>query len=299
MKKFCQALMVVVLLCSFTSQSVAFGSEIATERPPLTSMPASLLPRASAPPSVPEKAPLPSPQPTPAPTAVPSVAPATVPSVAPTVTPAPKPVVAPVAQPVAASNAAKIDFTTYEKPLLVNPWHPLDKQYVPELVSVPNTHFQLEPTTLSAYQELMKAARGAGHSKLSLKSAYRSYQTQSILHERKVHQYKQYGSAARTKAAQIVAKPGTSEHQLGQAIDIANNGSLVQSFGDTEAGQWLAKHAHNYGFILRYPKDTLAVTGVIYEPWHFRYVGVDLATLLYDEQWTLEEYFEQSAAKQA
>jgi D-alanyl-D-alanine carboxypeptidase len=90
------------------------------------------------------------------------------------------------------------------------------------------------------------------------------------------------------------AKPGTSEHQTGLAMDVclANSGcSLEQAFGDTPAGKWVAANAHKYGFIVRYLPGKDAITGYEYEPWHLRYVGIELATELQRNNKTMEEFF--------
>ncbi|WAA09875.1 M15 family metallopeptidase [Fervidibacillus albus] len=92
-----------------------------------------------------------------------------------------------------------------------------------------------------------------------------------------------------------VAQPGTSEHQTGLTMDITAysvNQQLVESFGQTEEGKWLENNAHQYGYILRYPKGKETITGYKYEPWHFRYVGVEAATVIFENGWTLEEFFE-------
>ena len=84
------------------------------------------------------------------------------------------------------------------------------------------------------------------------------------------------------------AKPGYSEHQTGLAFDI---NSIRDSFADTKEGLWLAKNAHIYGFILRYPKGKESITGYKYEPWHYRYVGVSVAQYIFENQITFEEYY--------
>jgi D-alanyl-D-alanine carboxypeptidase len=187
----------------------------------------------------------------------------------------------------------------FEIPVIANRDNNIPRDYVPELVRVPGTHFLLEQETLNAFQDMLAAAKAAGHTRLRLQSAYRSYETQHFLHERRVERYRAtYGSRAREMAARVVARPGQSEHQLGNTLDVAN-GSLVQSFGRTPAGIWLAENAHLYGFILRYPDGATEITGVIYEPWHFRYVGKDIADIIYRNNWTLEEFvFNANAQKE-
>jgi D-alanyl-D-alanine carboxypeptidase len=97
-----------------------------------------------------------------------------------------------------------------------------------------------------------------------------------------------------TEADLVSAKPGTSEHQLGLAMDVTSESvgfDLLESFGETEEGQYIADHAHEYGFIIRYPQGKTAITGYSYEPWHLRYLGVDVATDIYNSGKTMEEYY--------
>lgn len=132
---------------------------------------------------------------------------------------------------------------------------------------------------------MVDAAKKAGVS-LRVGSGYRSYATQQALFAR---YSQQYGEAA---ASQFSSRAGHSEHQSGLAADfIGTDGAcwVDECFEKTAAGEWLAKHAHEYGFILRYPKGKEATTGFQYEPWHFRYVGIELATALHQSGLTLEE----------
>ncbi|MDZ5474649.1 M15 family metallopeptidase [Bacillus sp. 31A1R] len=118
-------------------------------------------------------------------------------------------------------------------------------------------------------------------------SGYRSYDRQAVLFDAEVNK------VGKKKAVQVVAIPGSSEHQSGLAIDISSHSAnliLTEEFGKTVEGKWLAKHAHKYGYILRYPKGKETITGYQYEPWHFRYVGVEAAKVIYKNKWTLEEY---------
>ena len=96
-------------------------------------------------------------------------------------------------------------------------------------------------------------------------------------------------------ASQAVTVPGASEHQIGLALDIISTtySTLDEGFGDTKAGQWLAEHSCEYGFILRYPKGKEYVTGIEFEPWHFRYVGIDAAEVISRNGITLEEFWSQ------
>ena len=88
------------------------------------------------------------------------------------------------------------------------------------------------------------------------------------------------------------AKPGFSEHQTGLALDITTSSATFDNFEDTEAYDWLVNNSYKYGFILRYPSDDYYLTGYNFESWHFRYVGVDVATKIYNEKITFEEYYE-------
>ncbi len=95
-------------------------------------------------------------------------------------------------------------------------------------------------------------------------------------------------------ASQTVTVPGASEHQIGLAVDLISDcyGQLDEGFGKSAGGLWLQKHCNEYGFILRYPDGKQAITGIDYEPWHFRYVGIDAATIIMKEGITLEEFVE-------
>lgn len=135
----------------------------------------------------------------------------------------------------------------------------------------------------TAYQALLKlqqGARWAGYS-MSLMSGFRSFETQDEL-------YNDYVKADGVEVANTYsAWPGHSEHQTGLAFDV---GWVDLQFANTGAGKWLANHAHEYGFIIRYPQGKESITGYQYEPWHIRYLGVDLATKVYESGLCLEEY---------
>jgi D-alanyl-D-alanine carboxypeptidase len=123
---------------------------------------------------------------------------------------------------------------------------------------------------------------------LVARSGYRSYATQTALYNSYVNSYGQ------EYADKYSARPGTSEHQTGLAMDITAesiNFQLDDSFGKTKEGLWLADNAHRYGFVIRYPEGMEGITGYFYEPWHVRYLGVRLATNIYKSGLTLEEYY--------
>ena len=189
--------------------------------------------------------------------------------------------------------------------LLINKTYPLAADAVPEdlvyldsYISAGSDVRMTEQAAL-ALQEMVAAARQAGVYGIYGASGYRSYDLQSTLYANKTAYYRGLGytqDEAKQLAATVVAPPGMSEHQSGMAIDIttAENGhSMTESFADTEAGRWLAANCWKYGYILRYPQDKTEITGYIYEPWHFRYVGKPHAEYMMQHGLTLEEYYQQ------
>jgi zinc D-Ala-D-Ala carboxypeptidase len=175
---------------------------------------------------------------------------------------------------------------------LVNPDRPLPAGYVPPDLAVPNVpfapgadHTQLAAATAAAFEAMTADAANAGY-QLAIKSGYRSAADQEALYARFV---KAYG---RDVAATLAAAPGTSEHQTGMALDVTLVGLPDdQVFGGTPASAWVADNAHRFGFIVRYPPAKAAITGYANEPWHLRYVGVDLATEMHANGNTMEEQF--------
>ncbi|RFU66436.1 D-alanyl-D-alanine carboxypeptidase family protein [Peribacillus saganii] len=180
---------------------------------------------------------------------------------------------------------------------LVNKEFTLPESYIPADLVRPSIPFsfgdQQEEKALlrnEAAMALEKLFREAGQAGIELfaVSGYRSYNRQHAIFEAEVEQKGQ------AKAVEAVANPGQSEHQTGLAIDISSRSNqllLTQQFEMTLEGKWLKENAHKYGFILRYPKGKESVTGYKYEPWHFRYVGVEAAAVIFDGDLTLEEYF--------
>ncbi|WP_334121827.1 M15 family metallopeptidase [Glutamicibacter sp.] len=174
---------------------------------------------------------------------------------------------------------------------LINPTTKLSPEdYTPtKLVSVGGTGLTLRAEAAQAVEDLIADARAAGHS-IKLLSAYRSYERQAAL----FNQYQsKYGTAY---AERISARPGTSEHQLGLAADLGYTNSraeLKEEFGQTPAGIWIAKHASDYGLIIRYPQGKEEITGYKYEPWHVRYIGKEHAKAIAESgAETYEEYFQ-------
>lgn len=145
----------------------------------------------------------------------------------------------------------------------------------------------MQPAAAEALEALFAGAQADGIT-LYATSGFRSYSTQKAIFERKLETMSEKAANA------SVAKPGYSEHQTGLAMDVEGLSSLgsglVEDFGETPEGMWLAAHAHEYGFILRYPKGKTSITGYIYEPWHIRYVGGEAAEEIYAQALTLEEY---------
>ena len=141
----------------------------------------------------------------------------------------------------------------------------------------------------------MQAAAAKDGVDVRMQSGYRSVSYQKKLYDNKTQYYRDKGlseAAAREKAAAIVNPPGCSEHNCGLAADLNSpeHTTLDTGFADTAAFRWLCENAEQYGFILRYPKGKQDVTGIIFEPWHFRYVGVEIATYIMENSLTLEEY---------
>ncbi len=163
-----------------------------------------------------------------------------------------------------------------------------------ELAYVCGSNQQLQKDIAVQYEAMYNAALEDGIY-LTPCSGYRSYETQVGLYNNKVNVFLNQGypeDEARVQAATIVMVPGSSEHNLGYAMDIV---CVEEWFDTTDEFDWLMENAEDYGFILRYPKDKQDVTKVIYEPWHWRYVGVDAAKAINESGLTLEEYYGKSA----
>lgn len=191
----------------------------------------------------------------------------------------------------------EVDTDPESMTVLVNQEYLLPEEYIPSDLVKPNISFSfygtyeksyMRETAAKALEELFSAAQEAGYT-LKGVSAYRSYARQKQIYDRNV------ATKGQKKADKISAKPGSSEHQTGLTIDVSCSSigcALEESFGDTAEGQWLAKHCHKYGYIIRYPKDKSDITGYSYEPWHIRYVGKNLAKYLHKNNLTLEEYYQ-------
>lgn len=180
---------------------------------------------------------------------------------------------------------------------LVNPWNPLPEDYACTLTRLSNGH-SVDERCCPDLQAMMDACRAAGLSPV-ICSSYRSREKQEELFQGKVNRLIAQGysqESAKTEAARSVALPGTSEHQLGLAVDIVDlgNQNLDSTQETTAVQQWLMAHSWEYGFILRYPSDKSELTGIIYEPWHYRYVGKAAAEEIFRQGVCLEEYLNQT-----
>lgn len=181
--------------------------------------------------------------------------------------------------------------------ILVNKVYTLSEEYEPEDLVRPNVAFSfgnqdveksyLRQEAAAAIEKMFEAAANDGFQLYAI-SGYRSYDRQEANYNEHVNRI------GEEETIKIVAYPGRSEHQTGLAMDISSesaNFRLNEQFGETDEGKWLMENAHKYGYILRYPKGMETITGYNYEPWHYRYVGVDIASEMYEHQLTLEEYF--------
>ncbi|NWK71186.1 M15 family metallopeptidase [Bacillus paramycoides] len=202
--------------------------------------------------------------------------------------------------PKAADTAKKIDenfslVTNPDSPLVfVNKHRKLPDGYIPKDLTKPNVPFTspkdkektlLRKDAATALGKMFQSAKEQGL-ELTAVSGYRSYKRQQSLHNTYI---KRQGKA---KADSVSAVPGTSEHQTGLAMDISSESAeykLEPIFGETEEGKWVAAHAHEFGFVIRYLEDKTDTTEYAYEPWHLRYVGNPYATYLYQHHLTLEE----------
>ena len=201
-----------------------------------------------------------------------------------------QPVTAAVAKPGTIDNPTIITIDESNWHLtLVNSSYRIPDSYEPDLVYVCGSSERLDRKVAEHYEAMYNAALKDGIN-LTPCSGYRSYELQERNYNNKVSFFESQGYShadAKVKAATIIMPPGSSEHNLGYAMDIV---CVDEWFEDTDEFQWLTQNAADYGFIMRYPKDKQDITKVIYEPWHWRYVGVDLAKELKSSGLVLEEY---------
>ena len=174
--------------------------------------------------------------------------------------------------------------------IIVNRWNELPEDYSVELTELSNGQ-KVDCRIYPYLQEMFDAARAEGVYPV-VREGYRTEEEQKEILDDKIQTYINQGysqSRAERTAKEWVALPGTSEHQLGIAVDINADKSKCSN---EEVYAWLAENAYKYGFILRYPLGKQEITGTSYEPWHYRYVGEEAALEIYEQGKCLEEYFE-------
>lgn len=173
--------------------------------------------------------------------------------------------------------------------VLVNKNHKLNKDYIPRDLEKISLKYATEEKYLRkeakvAFEKLSEEARLRNY-KIVAVSTYRSYDYQEKL-------YDYYVETKGLEYADLCsARPGHSEHQTGLAVDVMGSNNDYDRFEESNEFTWMKENAHKFGFILRYPKGKEQITGFKYEPWHYRYVGIDVATEIYQNNLTLEEYY--------
>lgn len=179
------------------------------------------------------------------------------------------------------------------KLLLVNPWNEIPEDHSVELTWLKNNQ-AVDSRCYEDLQQMMDDCRADGLEPL-ICSSYRTMEKQMKLYNDMVERLKNQGYGnfeAAVEAGKVVAVPGTSEHQTGLALDIVDKSyqKLDREQEETAVQKWLLQHSWEYGFILRYPEGKSNVTGIKYEPWHYRYVGKEAAEEIFRQELTLEEY---------
>ena len=183
---------------------------------------------------------------------------------------------------------------------LVNVHHPLEEDFDVTTREIKGTGKLFDVRAADRLEKMLDDAARAGYP-MYLVSTYRTIDYQKGLYNNKVNEYLNMGYDQRTaesEAAKWVAIPGTSEHNLGLAADIVSStwynshSDLTQDFEETEHFKWLYENCADYGFILRFPKGKESITEIVYEPWHYRYVGQEVAHYIMENEITLEEFWE-------
>lgn len=185
------------------------------------------------------------------------------------------------------------------KTMLVNITHPMPDGYTVELVTVDSRGYKMDVRAAEDMKQMLADAEAEGLSPI-ICSSYRSVDRQITLFNNQVKKQQGFGldyDAAFEKAKTVVAYPGTSEHHTGLAADIVAKSHQVldDSQENTAEQKWLMENSWKYGYVLRYPSDKSDLTKIIYEPWHYRYVGKEVAQYLYENDLCLEEYWLQLA----
>ena len=184
------------------------------------------------------------------------------------------------------------------KLVLINKQHPVPEDYDFEFGSIKTMKgtMKCDERIIDSLLSMIQDAEEDGVT-LAICSPYRDQDYQEFLFNRKIEAYMKVGMSymdAYAVSSQAVTVPGASEHQIGLAFDIVSDKytELNAGFAETDAGKWLAQNSSEYGFILRYPLGKEDITGIEFEPWHFRYVGKDAATIISEEGITLEEFWD-------
>ena len=179
--------------------------------------------------------------------------------------------------------------------ILVNKQHPIPDDYKFNLGRTKD-NIQCDDRIIEDLLLMLQAAKKDGFN-LGVRSPYRTSDRQESNFNDRIKYYMRQGFSymeAYKKTSQVITVPGCSEHEIGLALDITCDTyqPLLQGFAETEEGKWLAEHSHEYGFTLRYPTGKEYITGIEYEPWHFRYVGKEAATIMKEEDICLEEFWD-------
>lgn len=196
----------------------------------------------------------------------------------------------------------KINTNPASYTVLVNKYYPMPKDYVPKDLTIPDVKYSYSGVYEKSYMrsvtaraiECMFAEAKKKKFELKVVSAYRSYERQKVIYENNVN------TQGKEKTQMVSAQPGCSEHQTGLAVDVSSDSvgcTIEESFALCPEGKWIARNCQNFGFIIRYPKGKSNITGYSYEPWHLRYVGVNLAKYIYKKNLTLEEYYNTTAVE--
>lgn len=168
--------------------------------------------------------------------------------------------------------------------VIVNKYYKLSDTYKPnDLVQLSESNQSLRKEAAEHIEKLKEDMKNDGLDIIT-QSGFRTYETQKYLYDKYVDR------DGVDEADTYSARPGHSEHQTGLTIDLSHDGTLETNFENTKQFKWLQDNAYKYGFIMRYPKDKVYLTGYSYEPWHYRYVGKEVAKIIHDEKITLEEY---------
>lgn len=196
------------------------------------------------------------------------------------------------------SPLIKVDTDPASYTVLVNRDYPMPEDYVPDDLVIPDVSYSysgiyeksyMRQAAAKAIEKMFAEAKKKKKYKLKVVSAYRSYERQTVIYQNNIN------TRGEEDTNKVSAQPGCSEHQTGLAIDVSSdtvNCTIEQSFASCPEGKWLAKNCHNFGFIIRYPEGKSDITGYSYEPWHIRYVGVNLAKYIHKKKLTLEEYYQ-------